>query len=63
MYVTQDFQAVMSKAHYWDGLNSNNFVFPVKCFGLGYRGNLTCKFRPLGEGHAAMTQTNLLEFS
>ena len=53
----------MSKAHYWDGLNSNNFVFPVKCFGLGYRGNLTCKFRPLGEGHAAMTQTNLLEFS
>ena len=32
----------------------------MKSFGLGFRGNL--KFRPQEEGHAAMTQTNLLEF-
>ena len=62
MYVTQDLsKALMSKAYFWDGLTSNNCVFPIKCFGLGFRGNL--KFRSLGEGHAAMTQTNLVEFS
>ena len=50
----------MSKAYYWDGLTSNNCVFPKQCFGLAFRGNP--KFRPLGEGSAAMTQTNLVEF-
>ena len=45
----------MSKAYYWDGLTNNSCVFPIKCFGLGFRGNLN-KFCSLGEGHAAMTQ-------
>ena len=33
----------------------------MQCFGLGFRGNP--KFHPLGEGHAAMTLANLVEFS
>ena len=59
MYVTQDLsKALMSEAYFWDGLNC---VFPIKCFGLGFRGNL--KFGSLGEGHASMTQKNLVELS